>query len=146
MVTQLFRLVYCSRSLVPSNPASWEREIGSILQASRRNNNREHVTGALIFNSGVFAQVLEGLTAPLEATFERIQRDDRHSRVQVLALDKIESRAFPDWSMGFVGRSHEGEKLFAHVAEATGFDDKRLEGEKILQTMLAIAHQEDGTA
>lgn len=37
-----------------------EREIDKIIKTSQRNNTREGVTGAMMFISGVFGQVLEG--------------------------------------------------------------------------------------
>lgn len=143
MVLRLHRLIYCSQSLLPTGAEAVDLGIAEILRASRINNARQQITGALAFNSGVFAQVLEGPTAQLESTFERIQRDDRHNRVQVLALDEIRDRAFPDWSMVVIGCSREGRDKLSHIAGAAGFTDKRREGDRILQTMLAVATQED---
>ena len=45
-----------------------------------------------MFNSGCFAQVLEGPHHAIQATFERIQCDERHSDVTVL-VDKNRVRA-----------------------------------------------------
>lgn len=59
MSNDLYHLVYYSRNRIPAG-ADLHAEIDSILKASQRNNSRAQVTGALIFNKGVFAQVLEG--------------------------------------------------------------------------------------
>jgi len=139
----LYRLVYYSRNLIPGEPAEIEAEIGSILRSARRNNAPRCVTGALLFNCGVFAQVLEGARHDIENIFERIQRDPRHADVHVLAFEETASRRFPSWSMAFIGRSAEGGALFSWIAEGTGFDAKRMEGERVLEIITAIAIEEE---
>ena len=91
----------------------------------------------------MFAQVLEGVRKDIEATFERIQRDERHEDVEILAFEEAQSRGFPSWSMAFVGRSREDENLFAHIGSDSGFEAKRLEGEHVFRIMrdLAIAEE-----
>lgn len=143
MTEPLCRLVYYSRNLVVGPDESIKAEVDSILCASRRNNAACGLTGALIFNRGVFAQVLEGPSSAIERTFERIQRDQRHSDVQVLALDAVDQRGFPSWSMAFLGRSLDGETMFGHIAASSGFDEKRLEGERIYEIMRLIALEDE---
>ena len=139
----LHRLVYFSRNLVPGKPAEIATEIESILESARRNNAQRSVTGALIFNSGIFAQVLEGALQDIEQTFERIQRDARHGDVHVLAFEGTSIRRFPSWSMAFVGRSAEGRDLFSGIAEATGFEAERMQGERVLEIVNSIAIEEE---
>jgi hypothetical protein len=143
MTSGLHRLVYYSRNRITGTPAEVAAEVDAILASAQRNNSLIDVTGALIFNAGIFAQVLEGARRDIEVTFERIQRDERHGDVQVLAFEEVESRGFPSWSMAFVGRSREGQNLFAHIGEATGFEAKRMEGGRIFRIMCAIAMEEE---
>lgn len=144
MTEKLYRLVYFSRNLIPGKAAEIAAEIESILESARRNNAPLGITGALIFNSGVFAQVLEGAREDIERIFENIQRDKRHADVHVLAFEETSDRRFPSWSMAFVGRSVEGRDLFSGIGEATGFDAKRMEGERVLDIIGAIALEEEG--
>jgi len=146
MPSDLYRLIYHSRNLIPGAPAQIATEVDKILETSRRNNARINVTGALIFNAGMFAQVLEGALQDIEATFERIQRDERHGGVEVLAVEKVKSRGFPTWSMGFVGRSRKNENLFAHIGEESGFEAKRFRSERILSIIHEIAIDEETRA
>ena len=74
-MTKLYRLVYFSRNRINGGPSQIAAEVQSILAASQRNNPPLELTGALIFNAGVFAQVLEGPRSSVEATFEKIQQD-----------------------------------------------------------------------
>jgi Sensors of blue-light using FAD len=146
MASDLYRLVYHSRNLISGLPPQIAAEVAQILEVSRRNNSRVAVSGALIFNAGIFAQVLEGARTDIEATFERIQRDERHGDVEVLAFEEAQSRSFPSWSMAFVGRSRENENLFAHIGRDSGFEAKRLEGERILRIMHDLAIDEEARA
>jgi Sensors of blue-light using FAD len=142
----LSRLIYYSRNRIAGSRAEVAAEVDAILAASHRNNPGLGVTGALIFNSGVFAQVLEGPRAGIEAAFERIQRDPRHGEVHVLALEDIARRSFPSWSMGFVGRSLQGRDLFGHVGATSGFEAGQLDGERIFTIIKTIALEEELTA
>jgi hypothetical protein len=143
MPSDLNRLIYYSRNRILGTPAQVTAEVNTILASAQRNNSLRCVTGALIFNAGIFAQVLEGTRRDVELTFERIQRDARHSDVEVLAFAQAQNRQFPSWSIAFMGRSREGENLFGHIGEATGFEAKRMEGERIFEIMRTIAIEEE---
>jgi hypothetical protein len=143
MATDLYRLVYYSRNRIQKADADFQAEVESILRVSQANNAEAKVTGALIFNNGVFAQVLEGGRADVETTFERIQRDDRHDDVQVLSFEPEAERRFASWSMAFIGRSKRHLDLFGHLAQASGFEAKRLQGERVLEIMHTIALEDE---
>ena len=140
----LVRIVYVSRAVAPSgmDPADWPAQIEGILAASRRNNVRVGVTGALIFNRGTFGQVLEGPEAAVEETFMRIEDDPRHDEVQVLELGGITAPAFADWSMGFVGRDRPA--VVADVeALRTTQDLSAMGGDAVLALLHRIALERD---
>ncbi|RYG28944.1 BLUF domain-containing protein, partial [bacterium] len=131
MSDTLYQLVYYSRNETSGDDASFTDEVHSILKASCRNNEAVGITGALLFNAGVFAQVLEGPLEAVEATFERIQQDPRHGDVSLLALEPIAHRSFTNWAMGFVGQSADNEKRFAQVGIDSGFDPALLGGQRV---------------
>ena len=119
MTQDLYRLAYFSRNSIVGPPELMDVEVQQILRVSRHNNLKVHVTGALLFNSTCFAQVLEGPLDAVEQTFERIQRDTRHSDVTVLELTPATAREFPDWSMAFAGCIEEHRGSFSSLAEAS---------------------------
>jgi hypothetical protein len=145
-MTNLYRVVYYSRNRIQGTPAEVAAEVAQILKSAQRNNAACGVTGALIFNAGIFAQVLEGTRPDIEFIFERIQRDTRHGDVQPLAFEPVQSRGFPSWSMAFVGRSREHQDLFGHIGEATGFEAMRMQGDRIFEVMRALAFEEEALA
>ena len=101
-MTQLYRILYCSRSTIEASDAAIAA-IRQILATSRANNQRDGITGGLFFSQKCFAQVLEGPTELVESAFERIQCDERHGEVTVLEAGPIDARDFPAWSMAFAG-------------------------------------------
>src|SRR4051812_6886241 len=99
MNNTVHKLVYCSRNRIEGTSEQIVEEIQKILSSARRNNALVGITGALLFNEGLFAQVLEGPLDSVERIFEQIQRDPRHSDVTVLQSEPAEHRDFPEWSM-----------------------------------------------
>lgn len=97
----LYRLVYASRSCAPS-AAMERRHLREILEISRARNAGAGITGALTLAGGTFGQVLEGSLGPVEAAFERIERDGRHRDLLLLDLAPIPARSFGAWPMAFV--------------------------------------------
>lgn len=78
-------------------------DINSILEASRRNNPSNSVTGLLIYKKPGFLQYLEGPEQAVTALYEKIKNDRRHSSIQTVQDGEIDARVFPDWEMGFAG-------------------------------------------
>jgi hypothetical protein len=76
-------------------------ELEQLLGASREANHARGLTGMLLYAGGHFIQTLEGPESVVDATYEEIARDPRHRDVFVALRETIESRVFPDWSMGF---------------------------------------------
>lgn len=73
--------------------------LAGILLDARRCNTRDGITGALIVRGDLYLQLLEGPEAKVEASFDRIRRDDRHANAQQLLRHPITHRMFPDWAM-----------------------------------------------
>jgi len=146
MTDALHRLVYYSRNHVAGNEAIFAAQVADILATSRVNNASDGITGALLFNAGCFAQVLEGPLPALETTFERIQQDERHGEVSLLTLEPIAARSFPDWSMGFVGLSAAHAAQFRQVGEGSGFDPSRLSGDQIHTLLKELVLEEEQAA
>ena len=91
---KVMQLVYCSQ------PFGYSLEIlSAILVASRANNRKNDITGALICRSDIFLQLLEGPEQKVKNTYEAIQNDDRHINVYHLIDQTVEKRLFPAWAM-----------------------------------------------
>ena len=90
----LMQLYYASTPFGFSDPL-----LNNILSKSRRNNERNDITGALICRADLFLQMLEGPRSAVTSTFHRILGDDRHLDVVLIGSGDIKTRLFPKWHM-----------------------------------------------
>jgi hypothetical protein len=93
----MFSLVYVSRS----NQNFKEDQLLELLRTFRENNLRLQITGLLLYKDGNFMQLLEGAKDVVNGLYEKISRDIRHVNVNTLIDETVETRLFPEWSMGF---------------------------------------------
>jgi hypothetical protein len=73
----------------------------ALLIQCQTNNLAQGITGMLLYGNETFLQAIEGEDAVIEALLDKINRDSRHSNIQVLSRKKIERRQYADWTMGF---------------------------------------------
>ncbi|WP_420103562.1 BLUF domain-containing protein [Bosea sp. (in: a-proteobacteria)] len=117
----------CYRSLSNSGPDMRVLAMfRDILAVSERNNSARGITGYLLFDRHVFAQVLEGEAGAVDAAFSRIRADRRHSEVTLLGSRERRDRQFAKWSMGgaTIGALGDREILLRHGLEAEGWQRK----------------------
>ncbi len=143
MNSKLYKLVYCSRNRIGGNNAEVTAELQSILASARANNARIGITGALLYNAGNFAQVLEGPLPSIERIFEVIQRDPRHSEVVVVQSGPVSERAFPEWSMAFSGSGAAEQMPLATAAFDAVFANAEGAGEQLLAVLQGLVVCED---
>jgi hypothetical protein len=92
-------------------------DVAELLQTSRLNNQRDGVTGALLFHRDRFIQIMEGADEMVLSRFATIAADPRHRDVRKMREKSIETRQFPAWTMGFRTLSDES------VRQLDGFED-----------------------
>jgi hypothetical protein len=107
-----FFILYKSRAILPRDIN--EQTIG-IAKASLANNRRDGITGFLHAEHGAFYQYLEGERSAVEALFEKIRADKRHSAVVLIASGHSNTRLFADFDMGFV--SADGRQVAERFSE-----------------------------
>ncbi len=89
------QILYVSSSTVTGDKA----DLVGILEQSRHNNAIDGVTGLLWSDGFRFLQVIEGPTASVDSTFERILNDHRHYDLSVQHNIPIHARQFGSWTM-----------------------------------------------
>jgi len=94
----MYYLIYISTAV---NLAS-QKELAEILVKSQANNALNNITGLLLYSQGTFIQALEGDAETVTETYNKIEKDDRHKNMIVLANGISNHRAFAGWSMAFV--------------------------------------------
>lgn len=129
------QLIYSSRYKPGPATASRPKVLDAILITSRRNNERDGLTGFLLFDQTWFFQILEGEHEPVLTRYSRIQRDPRHQAVQLMALRRVAQRTFPEWSMGGALRSPEQQAIFLRHGISDVLDPSKV----VAPTILALA-------
>ncbi len=130
----LSRLIYYSRNAIPESEKPLRAELKSILDACQRNNPPLGVSGALLFNDSIFAQVLEGDRKAITDTFCRISADPRHSDLIILEARPITQRRFAAWSMGFVG-TPVAEEVHRRYCVSNQFNPAKMSADSLLGFM-----------
>lgn len=144
MALDVYRILYCSRNVVNSSSGTEEQEIAQILAKSRVNNSKNGITGALLFNSGFFAQVLEGPLDAVDQTFERIQRDMRHDEIIVLECGNVPVRDFPEWSMAYAATEGGDTSRFAEMSLAKLLEHQSTAAEAVGGLLRSLVLQDEG--
>jgi hypothetical protein len=93
----LISLVYTSVSARRMS----DDDLKAILEVSRRNNARRHITGMLLFKDGHFIQALEGEESAVLPLYDTIAADPRHQNVYRMYSRRVTERSFGTWEMGF---------------------------------------------
>ena len=105
----LSRLIYASLRGSRS-----PRDLVEILETSEARNAVDAITGALVMTPDYYLQLLEGERRVVDACYDRICRDPRHSHVGLILFELLDERLFPDWSMTAVDLS-EGDPIASYT-------------------------------
>lgn len=100
---ELVHCIYSSAETVTFSP----KDILSLLEKARANNQSLNVSGILLYDRGSFFQILEGHPETVGKLYLKIEKDRRHTRVSKIILEPIESRDFSQWTMGYAGVTRE---------------------------------------
>lgn len=114
----MIQVIYTSRAKAPFSVEA----LRDLLAKARRRNTERGVSGMLLHVEGSFLQVLEGEAGPVQALYDLIGRDPRHTGVILLARRTIDARCFADWSMAFFDASGRARGLVGYRA-TNGFAD-----------------------
>ncbi|KNY19084.1 BLUF domain-containing protein [Methylobacterium sp. ARG-1] len=98
----LFRLVYRSRSAIAGDAEAMQQTIDAVVAASQRSNAQAGVTGTLMFTGLFFVQALEGSAAAVEAIFDRICCDLRHTGLEVIECGPVLEPSFGNGAMTYL--------------------------------------------
>ncbi len=119
----MIRLVYVSSATRDMS----EEDLLLLLEQSRKRNQRQNVTGMLLYAGGNFFQVLEGDAKDVEEIYEAIASDGRNKGNIEMVKEKINERTFPDWSMGFKQLTRRNKTSLKGYSE---FLDRKMEPEE----------------
>jgi hypothetical protein len=76
-------------------------DLTALLETSRVANERDGITGMLLYKDGNLMQTIEGPAASVDALVARLRGDPRHTGLEILLAGEREERVFDGWQMGF---------------------------------------------
>jgi hypothetical protein len=103
MTDAIRQVLYISKT----TRAMSDAELHDIASKARMKNEREGITGALLFVENSFVQVIEGKDASIENLLAALRADNRHRDITILMDRQVRSRDFQNWSMGIITISEE---------------------------------------
>jgi hypothetical protein len=95
-MSSLVALLYVSQ-MSGSDSGSVEE----IRKQSQLNNERDGVTGLLLFDGQAFCQYVEGPARAIADLLRRLQQDSRHKGMRILHYGAIAQQSFAGWRLGF---------------------------------------------
>ena len=112
---QLVELSYVSKATQAMGLSS----LIHLFDVARKWNEGHELTGALFYECGHFAQILEGKRKDVLFIWEKIQKDYRHKILHQIELEEIDQRLFPNWALRFYG----GDQIAKDVPHLVGLLD-----------------------
>lgn len=93
----MYRIIYLSSATTKFT----NEEIVTLLNASRKSNEANDITGLLLYSDGNFLQIIEGKQKKIKALYAKINMDQRHRNIIKVFEGKVSHRIYPKWHMGF---------------------------------------------
>ena len=91
-------------SSVPS-PSFSATRLNEIIASSRRYNDRNHISGRLLFTGTHFLGILEGQEWDLQNLWPRLEMDKRHCDLIRIGDVLCGQRWFPEWVLAYTDQS-----------------------------------------
>ncbi len=82
-----------------------DKEIEELLNISEEYNNREDITGILLFSEGNFFQVIEGEEKKVKSLYENIQKDKRHHNLIKIFEKPIHKASYDGYKSDFISEN-----------------------------------------
>lgn len=140
----MIRLCYASTRV--ENDTNLIEDLSNILTTARRFNQDHHIFGVLYYAEGQFFQCLEGEKSILDALYENILHDQRHTNLFRFSDQLLEQIYFSKWSMKYVKDNTKISRFFAKLGSKK-FQPCQLNDVTIqdfIHLLLKIDHTEPG--
>ena len=121
----LVRLMYASRAV----PSVDQEALLAILRQCKNRNPEQGITGVLCYSDGIVLQVLEGGRSAVNALYNRIVADTRHTQVELMIYSEIGERRFTGWSMGQVNMARLNRALLLKYSATATLDPFSVSGD-----------------
>ena len=128
-------------SLTYTSEMTVNTDFVDILEVSRINNEKDDITGILLFCNNNVVQCLEGSREAVNKTYTRIARDNRHQNPLLVDYRTISKRLFSKWSMGYVPESSATRSILLKYSVSQNFEPRLLSGESCLGILTVLSQK-----
>lgn len=135
----LLRLTYMSCY----NPDNANIEVTRILEQSRRNNEHNGITGALVMNENYFLQVLEGSRPVINTLLKKLIQDDRHFSLSIVECQEVTQRRWSKWSMNYLTLSDQHKTEVLRFSSSAEFNPYLMSASQISLFITALSERQD---
>lgn len=122
----LYQLMYVSRAVEPFS----EDALTKLVEQANENNRHQNITGNLLYNGGVFLQLLEGDADDIRKLYDHIAKDPRHHKVTEIYFEPATFRLCTRWSMRLINLEADARKDLSGIRDILerSDDSGRIEG------------------
>ena len=128
-------------SLIYTSEMTGSMDFMDILEVSRARNEREGITGVLLFCNNNVVQCLEGSRETVNNTYARIVQDKRHQNPLLVDYRILSTRLFSEWSMGYVPESSVTQPTLLKYSVSQNFEPRLLSGESCLGLLTELTQK-----
>lgn len=133
----LERIVYVSRVA----PGIGRAELYRIIRAAHARNRAAGLSGALVCLDGWFAQLLEGVAAPLGACFGRVLADPRHFEIELRVRERALCPLFPGQAMALRTRACLDERVLDGFDYRPGFPVEAMPSDLLVEFLVTACRR-----
>jgi len=130
-------------SLIYTSEMTGTMDFMDILEVSRASNQRDGITGVLLFCNNNVVQCLEGSREAVNKTYVRIVQDKRHQNPLLVDYRMLSTRSFSGWSMGYVPESSITQPTLLKYSVSQDFEPRLLSGESCLRMLTELTRKID---
>lgn len=79
--------------------------VSDIVFKARKKNQKNRITGVLLFDGHLFTQYIEGDNKDVDSLIENILLDKRHKSVYIISVGETQQRLYETWELGYIDLS-----------------------------------------
>ena len=128
-------------SLIYTSEMTGSMDFMDILEVSRARNEKDSITGILLFCNNNVVQCLEGSREAVNKTYARIVQDKRHQNPLLVDYRILSTRLFSEWSMGYVPESSVTQPTLLKYSVSQDFEPRLLSGESCLRMLAELTRK-----
>lgn len=137
----ILRLTYISRY----NNHNDNGEVTRILAQAQENNERNGITGALVFNHNYFLQSIEGARPVINDLLRKLVKDTRHFSLQIIECCEVDERRWDKWSMKYLTPTDQNRQHSLKYSTGVDFNPYLMSTSQIMKLIdtLSIAQEQE---